>query len=639
MHAGTRKPKRPIQSALHAPEAMSTVGSSRSRGGEQHLKGKPLPEDRPASRDIRILGRIAAFLAPYRGRIVVALIALLVAAASVLAIGQALRRVIDFGFGSGSEVLDQYFVALLGIVGVLAVATFGRYYAVSWLGERVVADMRREVYDHVLTLSPAFFESTRIGEILSRLTSDTTLIQTVVGSSASVALRNVLILVGGSILLLVTSPKLTGLVFAVVLLVVIPIVMFGRQVRRLSRASQDRIANVSAYAEESLSAIRTVQASVRERISAARFAHVVEEAFSTAIRQIRARGILSATVILFVFGAVDVVLWIGARDVVAGTMTGGELAAFVFYAIMVAGAVGALSEIYGDLQRAAGATERLVELLSIEPAVAAPLHPQPLPSPPRGEIAFEHVTFRYPSRPGTAALHDLSLTIAPGERVALVGPSGAGKTTVFQLLLRFYDPDSGSVTLDGVALPLASPQEVRGRIGLVPQDPVIFADSVRENIRFARPDASDADVVAAADAAAASGFIQRLPDRFDTQLGEKGAQLSGGQKQRIAIARAILRDPSVLLLDEATSALDAESEHAVQQALGPLMAGRTTIVIAHRLATVLKADRIVVMDEGRIVATGTHEELIAMGGLYARLADLQFNATAIPREQRLPAAQ
>ena len=581
------------------------------------MSRKPFIEDRPKGDSVNVLRHIAGFLRPYRLRIVLALASLIVAAGAVLAIGQALRRVVDFGFSADSTVLDQYFLALLGVVALLAVATYGRYYAVSSLGERVVADIRRKVYEHVVGLSPEFFESTRTGEILSRLTTDTTLIQSVVGSSASVALRNMMIFVGGSILLIVSSPKLTGLVFLIVLLVVLPIVFFGRRVRRLSRESQDKVADVGAFAGESLDAVQTIQAFGREDANRRRFGGIVEAAYTTALRQIKSRALLTGIIILFVFGAVDLVLWIGARDVISGAMTGGQLAAFVFYAVMVAGSVGSLSEVYGDFQRAAGATERLMELLGTSSRISAPESPVSLPRPARGAIRFDRVTFRYPARPGYRALASYSLSVSPGERLALVGPSGAGKTTVFQLLLRFYDPESGRVSIDGIDLRDARPEDVRQHIGLVPQDPVIFADDVWSNIRYGRPEATDREVRAAAEAAAAAEFVERLPDGYGTFLGDRGTQLSGGQRQRISIARAILRNPTILLLDEATSALDAENERMVQRALETLMEGRTTLVIAHSLATVLKADRIVVMDAGDV----------AQGGLYARLAQLQFETS------------
>lgn len=582
-------------------------------------------EERPAASGVRPLVAVFKFLRPYGRVIGGALAALVVAAGATLAIGQAIRQVVDLGFATeGSGFIDRYFLGLLIVAAVLAAATYARFYLVSWLGERVVADIRRAVYGHVIGLDAGFFEITRSGEIQSRLTTDTTLIQSVVGSTASIALRNLLLFLGGIVMLVVTSPKLTGLVLVVVPLVVLPIVLFGRKVRKLSRASQDRIADVSSLAGETLNAVQTVQAFTHEEPHRKAFSETVESAFQIAVRRIRARAVLTAIVILFVFGAVDAVLWIGAKDVVTGGMSGGDLAAFVFYAIVVAGSLGALSEVYGDLQRAAGATERLMELLAIEPEIRAPEHPVELPTPSKGAIDLENVSFSYPTRPGTRALDNLSLHVAPGETIALVGPSGAGKTTVFQMLLRFYDPQSGTVRLDGINIIDAKPKTVRSRLGVVQQDPVLFGTSALENIRYGRPDATDDQVREAARMAAAETFIDALPEGFGTFLGERGARLSGGQRQRIAIARAILRNPSVLLLDEATSALDAENEQLVQAALEKLMENRTTIVIAHRLATVQKADRIVVMDQGRVVAEGKHDQLIAQGGLYARLAELQF---------------
>ncbi|HEX9835366.1 MAG TPA: ABC transporter transmembrane domain-containing protein [Alphaproteobacteria bacterium] len=570
--------------------------------------------------------RILPWLKPYRLQVAGAAVALVIAASAVLVIGVGLRILIDDGFRSGdAALLDRALIGLLAVVAVLAGATYARFFLVSWIGERVVADLRRAVYAHVLGLSPGFFEVTRTGEILSRLGTDTTLLQQVIGSSVSMALRNTLMFLGGAVMLAVTSPRLTALVFLVVPAVVVPIVVFGRRVRRLSRESQDRIAEIAGHAEESLNAVRTVQAFGHETLDLARYGARIDRSLGVAFRRIRARALLTATVMLLVFGAVGMILWLGGQDVVAGRITAGELSAFVFYAVVVAGAVGAISEVLGDLQRAAGASERLLDLLETKPDLARPARPVALPAPPTGEVAFERVTFRYPSRPDRAALEDFSLAAAPGETVALVGPSGAGKTTVFQLLLRFYDPAAGTVRLDGVNLRDADPAEVRARIGLVPQDPAIFAADAWENIGYGRPGASESDIRAAAEAAAATEFLDRLPQGFATFLGEKGVRLSGGQRQRIAIARAILRDPAVLLLDEATSALDAESERLVQQALARLMVGRTTLVIAHRLATVQAAKRIVVMDRGCIVGEGTHDSLIRAGGLYARLAALQFD--------------
>ncbi|MCH7543335.1 MAG: ATP-binding cassette domain-containing protein [Proteobacteria bacterium] len=569
------------------------------------------------------------FVRPYWPAVAGALVALSVAAGTVLVMGLGLRRLVDEGFASGdTALLDDALFALLGVIVVLAGASYARFYLVSWLGERVVGDIRKAVFGHVIGLSPGFFELTRTGEVLSRITTDTTLLQVLVGSTAPIALRNLLLLIGGVVMLAVTSAKLSAFVLLVVPLVVAPIVLIGRWVRRLSRTSQDRVADVGAHVEESLNAVRTIQAFCHEAIDRARFDGRVEAAFTVAVSRIRVRAVLTALVIVLVFGAVGTILWIGGHDVMEGRISAGELSAFVFYAVVVAGAAGAISEVVGELQRAAGASERLIDLLATKADITAPARPTALPSPARGEVRFDDVTFHYPSRPDTPALVDFTLALKPGEKIALVGPSGAGKTTVMQVLLRFYDPRSGRITLDGVDLRDADPAEVRARMGLVPQDPVIFAANGWENIRYGRPEADDDEVRAAAEAAAAAGFLDQLPEGFDSYLGEKGVRLSGGQRQRIAIARAILRDPAVLLLDEATSALDAESEQLVQGAIERLMADRTTIVIAHRLATVLKVGRIVVMDGGRIVASGSHEQLTEEGGLYARFAALQFDVDA-----------
>ena len=590
----------------------------------------------PARGDIRSLRALLPWLAPYRSRVFGAALALTVAAGSVLVLGQGLRGLIDQGFGAGDgALLDRALAGLFAVIALLALATFGRFYLVAWIGERVVSDLRRAVFDRMLALSPSFFESARVGEVLSRLTTDTTLLQVVVGSTVSVALRNVLLLLGGTVLLFVTSPRLAALVFLIVPVVVLPIVVFGRRVRRLSRESQDRVADISAHGEETLNAIRTVQAFGHEPVDARRFATRADDALATALRRNMARGLLTAFVIVTVFSAVGVILWIGGHDVMDGRISPGELSAFVFYAVVVAGSVGAVSEVIGDLQRAAGATERLLELMRIEPDIAAPPAPAKLPDPPAGAIAFEAVRFHYPSRPDAAALDGVSFDIAPGERVALVGPSGAGKSTVFELLLRFYDPAAGRVRFDGVDLRDADPAALRARIGLVAQEPFVFSADAWDNIRYGRPGATDAEVREAAEAAAAAGFLDALPRGFDTFLGEKGVRLSGGQRQRIAIARALLRDPALLLLDEATSALDSESERLVQDALDRLMAARTTLVIAHRLATVQAADRIIVLDRGRIDAIGAHGELLRTSALYARLAALQFGDAA--EEARLSA--
>jgi ATP-binding cassette subfamily B protein len=585
--------------------------------------------DRPRSKNYAHLRRTYAFMAPYKGQLAIFAIALAITSIATLSIGMGLKFVIDRGLSEGSrDLLDQGLLMLIGVIVVIAVGTFVRFYYISWIGERVVADIRTAVFNHILKLSPGFFETTKTGEILSRLTTDTSLLQSVIGSSLSIAMRNSFALVGGVTMLIVTNARLTGLVALVLPMVIVPIIWYGRRVRKLSRESQDRVADVGSYAEENLNAIRTVQAFVHEERDRAFFSRNVEGAFGTAMRRIAARAMLGAIVILLVFAAIAIVVWAGGHGAIEGTVTPGDLTAFIFYSVMVAASVGAVTEVLGDLQRAAGATERLIELLETEPEITAPAQPKPMPVPARGAVTFDNVTFHYPSRPQTAALKGLSLDVTPGEHVALVGPSGAGKTTVFQLLLRFYDPQAGAVRIDGIDLKDADPQVVRSRIGLVAQDPVIFAADAMENIRYGRPDASDDEVIAAAEAAAAMEFIRKLPDGMKSFLGERGVRLSGGQKQRIAIARAILRDPALLLLDEATSALDAENERLVQTALEHLMIGRTTMVIAHRLATVVNADRIAVIDDGRLVATGRHDQLIASNPLYARVAALQFTADA-----------
>ncbi|HEY3432056.1 MAG TPA: ABC transporter transmembrane domain-containing protein [Rhodocyclaceae bacterium] len=590
------------------------------------------PAPPPAKSSLATLKGLLPFLAPYKQRFALAGLALLVAAGATLAIPYAFKQMIDLGFGSAGNSsphhVDIYFLALFAVACVLAVATAARFYAVSWLGERVTADIRAAVYRHVVQQSPQFFETAQSGEVLSRLTTDTTLIQTVVGTSISMALRNLLLFIGGLGMMVVTSFKLSAIIIVMLVAVVLPIVFFGRRVRKLSRDSQDRIADASALAGEILNAMPTVQAFTQEAQEAERFGVSVENAFATAIRRVRARSLLTVVAILLVFGAIVFVLWLGAHAVIQGTMSGGDLGQFILYAALVAGAIAALAETMGEAQRAAGATERLLELLTADSPIQSPAQAQSLP--PRAAqgaaLTLEGVSFHYPSRPLSDSLADFSLEVSPGQTVAVVGPSGAGKTTLFQLLLRFYDPQRGTIALNGVDIRRLDLHTLRDAIGIVPQDTVIFSANALENIRYGRQSASDEEVIAAAKLAAAHEFIERLPEGYRSFLGERGVRLSGGQRQRIAIARALLKNPPLLLLDEATSALDAESERLVQSALEAAMAGRTTLVIAHRLATVQRADRIIVMEEGRIVETGTHASLVERGGLYASLAALQFHA-------------
>jgi ATP-binding cassette subfamily B protein len=574
---------------------------------------------------LRPLLALAPYVARYRGRAFLAFISLTAAAITTLVVPVAVRRMIDFGFTpEGIALINSYFIVMIAVVAVLAVASASRFYLVMTIGERIVADLRRDVFAHLISLSPAFFDSARSGELVSRLTADTTQIKSAVGASVSIALRNVMLFIGAATMMVITSPKLSGFVLLAIPVIVIPLVAFGRWVRRLSRNAQDTLADATSYASELLGAIRTVQAFTSEGMANTRFGGEVEQAYEAARTSTWARSILTLIIIFIVFSSVVAILWVGSHDVLTGAISPGRLGQFVLYAAFAASALGQLSEVWGEVSAASGAAERLFEILRVKSQITAPAQPVALPVPARGDVGFENVSFSYPTRPDVLAVDGVELSVRAGEKVAIVGPSGAGKSTLFHLLLRFYDPASGVISLDGVAIKSTDPQALRARIALVPQDSVVFAATARENIRFGRPAASDAEVERAADLAHATEFLRRLPGGFEAQLGERGVTLSGGQRQRIAIARAILRDAPLLLLDEATSALDAESETLVQTALEELMRHRTTLVIAHRLATVLSCDRIMVMDQGRIVEQGTHAELVAANGLYARLARLQF---------------
>jgi ATP-binding cassette, subfamily B, bacterial len=593
--------------------------------GESLLEAQLAPTPAKTSARLRPLLALAPYVARYRGRAILALIALTVAAVTTLVVPVAVRRMIDFGFTpKGIALINSYFSVMIAVVAVLAGASASRYYLVMTLGERIVADLRRDVFAHLMSLSPSFFDSSRSGELISRLTADTTQIKSAVGASVSIALRNAMLFIGATAMMVITSPRLSGFVLLAIPLIVVPLVAFGRWVRRLSRGAQDTLADATAYASELIGAIRTVQAYTSEPLANARFGGEVEQAYQAARSSTRARAVLTAIIIFIVFTSVVLILWVGSHDVLTGSITPGRLGQFILYAAFAATGLGQLSEVWGEVSAASGASERLFEILRVKSAISAPASPRALPMPPRGDVSFDNVRFAYPTRRDVMAVDGVSLSVRAGEKVAIVGPSGAGKSTLFHLLLRFYDPLAGTITLDGVPIRAADPREVRSRIALVPQDSVAFATTARENIRFGRPDADDAEVGRAADLAHATEFIRRLPGGFVTPLGERGVTLSGGQRQRIAIARAILRDAPLLLLDEATSSLDAESETLVQTALEELMRHRTTLVIAHRLATVLSCDRIMVMDQGRIVEQGTHASLVAAGGLYARLARLQF---------------
>jgi ATP-binding cassette subfamily B protein len=577
------------------------------------------------ARRLRPLASLLPYVARYRGRAFAALGALIVAAVTTLIVPVAVRRMIDFGFSEeGVALIGSYFMVMIAVAGVLAAASALRFYLVTTLGERIVADLRRDVFAHLTSLSQNFFDQAQTGEMMSRLTADTTQIKAAVGSSVSVALRNLVLFTAAAAMMVVTSPRLSAFVLAAIPVIVLPLVAFGRAVRRRSRAAQDTLADASAYATEMVSAPRILQAFTNEGLVRSRFGAAVERSFRAAVDSTKARAVLTAFVIFLVFSSVVLVLWVGAQDVLAGRITSGRVVQFILYAIFAAGALSELSQVGAEIAQASGAAERLFEILAIRPVVTAPAQPVTLPTPARAEVVFDQVSFRYPTRQDAPVLSEVSFHVRPGEKVAIVGPSGAGKSTIFHLLLRFYDPLSGTISFDGVRLADADPQALRQRIALVPQDAVIFATTARENIRFGRPDASDQEVERAAEIALAGEFIERMPERYDTPVGERGITLSGGQRQRIAIARAVLRDVPLLLLDEATSALDAESETLVRTALERLMQRRTTLVIAHRLATVLTCDRILVMDQGRLVEQGTHTSLVEQDGLYARLAKLQF---------------